>query len=324
MKYIDLDNIAAKITYIDLIKKYYPNAFDQIGKPSQLNLSRREFFYWTNKEVITVQKPEKGQSPWSRLNLFEIIWIRIVKELRVFNIPFSSIVKLKKSLFENNFFQIKENKGYFIKELSKHQLSKHEQNYINQLIEVLIKENNNLSIEFNWLLSVMGSIIAEIFFYGSNINLIIYKHEIEFSFTIEGFKNQELLHKELEEVKKRTHLILNLKEIVADYLIQSDLETINEKFGFITEEEKELIKVIRDKQVKEIHIKKDDNEVLTYTATSKIEIRDEQVLMIKKLLRMNEFDDVRVVLRNEKHLYIENKKKVKIRPVDTAQMKNKN
>jgi hypothetical protein len=39
---------------------------------------------------------------------------------------------------------------------------------------------------------------------------------------------------------------------------------------------------------------------------------------------MNEFDDVRVVLRNDKHLYIENKKKIKIRPDKTAQKKNKN
>jgi len=39
---------------------------------------------------------------------------------------------------------------------------------------------------------------------------------------------------------------------------------------------------------------------------------------------MNEYDEVRVVFRNDKQLYIENKKKLKIRPVDTAQKKNKN
>ena len=39
---------------------------------------------------------------------------------------------------------------------------------------------------------------------------------------------------------------------------------------------------------------------------------------------MNEFDDVRVVLRNDKHLFIENKKKIKIRPDNTAQKNNNN
>ena len=105
---------------------------------------------------------------------------------------------------------------------------------------------------------------------------------------------------------------MNLRNLVAEYLVSPELEQLNEEFGFVTEDEKQLIKVIRDKQVKEIHIKKDDNEVLTYIATSKREIKDEQVAAIKRMLRMNEFDDVRVVLRNDKHLYIENKKKVKL------------
>lgn len=35
--------------------------------------------------------------------------------------------------------------------------------------------------------------------------------------------------------------------------------------------------------------------------------------MIKRLLRMNEFNDVRVVLRNDKHIYLEDKKKTMTR-----------
>jgi hypothetical protein len=322
MNKLKLDRIAAIITYIDLIKKHYPNAFEYLGKPSQLDLTRREFFYWTEKGVINIQKPEKGQSPWNRLNLFEIIWIRIVKELRVFNIPFSSIVELKKYLLGFVFAQLKDEKEKLISDCKKKYSDENLINYINQFIDLSSEENHNLPKEFNWILSMLGIVIAEIFFHGCNINLIIYKRENEFVFTIKGFKNQELHQKELEALNKSTHLVLNLKSIVSEYLMIPELEILNEKFGFITDEEKELIKVIRNKQVKEINIKKDENEVLTYTATSKKEI-DEQVLLIKKLLRMNEYDEVRVVFRNDKHLYIENKKKVKIRPVDTAQKKNK-
>ena len=41
--------------------------------------------------------------------------------------------------------------------------------------------------------------------------------------------------------------------------------------------------------------------------------------MIKRLLRMNEFNDVRVVLRNDKHIYLENKTRKKLWPDNTAQ-----
>lgn len=44
----------------------------------------------------------------------------------------------------------------------------------------------------------------------------------------------------------------------------------------------------------------------------KSELKDEDVYKIKRLLRMNEFDDVRVVLRNDKHIYLENKTRKKL------------
>lgn len=309
---------------VELIEEYYPMVFEPIGKPSQLDLSAREFFYWTDKGVIDLEKAEEGQSPWSRLNLFEILWIRIVKELRSFNIPFAPIVLLKNDFFGSILKELRDDPEFILSEIKKQHKDPAVIKFITKLMGANEIENDDTPKEIKILFSFIAFIVAEIFFQKSNISLIVYKDKSEFCFTFEGFRNQHLIQKELDDIKGRTHLTLNLRNIVAEYLMEPELEQLNEEFGFVTEEEKELIKVIRDKQVKEIHIKKDDNEVLTYTATSKKEIRDDQVLMIKKLLRMNEFDDVRVVLRNDKHLYIENKKKVKIRPDKTAQKKNKN
>jgi hypothetical protein len=308
----------------DLIEEFYPKVFEPIGKPSQLDLTAREFFYWTDKGVIDLEKSEEGQSPWSRLNLFEILWIRIVKELRAFNIPFAPIVVLKNELFGSILTELKENQEFILPEINKHYKDPAVVKFITKLIDADEIEAEDTPKEIKLLFSLIAFIVSEIFFYRSNISLIVYKSKNDFCFTVEGFKNQHLIQRELDEVKTRTHLTLNLRSIVAEYLMEPELEQLNEEFGFVTEDEKELIKVIRDKQVKEIHIKKDDNEVLTYIATSKREIKDDQVAAIKRLLRMNEFEDVRVVLRNDKHLYIENKKKVKIRPDKTAQKKNKN
>lgn len=60
--------------------------------------------------------------------------------------------------------------------------------------------------------------------------------------------------------------------MIGSYLVEEKNERINKDFGFIFPRELEIIKAIRDKEVKEIHIKKDDNEILTYIATSKREI----------------------------------------------------
>jgi hypothetical protein len=305
----------------ELIEEYYPRIFEPLGKPSQLKLTHREFFYWTDKGVIDITKSDDGQSPWSRLNLIEVLWIRIVKELREFNLPFASIVKLKREMFGSILQLMRNDKEAtldFVKDSSDNPSVL---NFYNLLLKSSQFEANALEKLNKHIDCLLTALVAQILLFKRDVQLVIYRDSGDFQFMFDGFKDQERVQNEIDQAKSGTHLIINLRKIVAEYLVEPGLEQLNEEFGFVTEDEKALIKVIRDKKVKEIHIKKDDNEVLTYTATSKKEIRDDQVQVIKKLLRMNEFDDVRVVLRNDKHIYIENKKKVKIRPVDTVQKK---
>jgi hypothetical protein len=307
-----------------LVEEYYPRLLEPIGKPTQLGLTPREFFYWTDKGVIDVPKSEDGQSPWSRLNLFEILWIRIVQDLRTFNIPFSAIVELKHDVFRNLLDLAGENSEMFYRQVEENFPDEMAKEFAKHLLQNSNSVYDELGVNNKLLFTYMGVIFTEILLHQKTISLIVFKNKDEFDFTFEGGLNQHEYQDEIDLAKSKTHLILNIRNIVAEYILEPKLESLNDEFGFISDEEKELIRVIRDKQVKEIHIKKDDNEVLTYIATSKREIKDDQVAAIKRLLRMNEFDDVRVVLRNDKHLYIENKKKIKIRPGKTAQKKNKN
>ena len=64
------------------LEEIYPRIMEPLAKPSELNFTAREFFYWCDKGIIDIQKSEEGQSPWSRLNLLDVIWIRIVKGIK--------------------------------------------------------------------------------------------------------------------------------------------------------------------------------------------------------------------------------------------------
>ena len=116
----------------------------------------------------------------------------------------------------------------------------------------------------------------------------------------------------MDAVKDQTHLSLCLNELIAEYLLDIKCERINKEFGLISEQEIEILAAIRNKEITEININKGHNEVLSFIVTKRSELKDDQVQTIKRLLRMNEFDDVRVVLRNDKHIYLENKTRKKI------------
>jgi hypothetical protein len=301
----------------------FPRLLEPLAKPSDLGFTRREFFYWTEKKVVDIPKEEEVQSGWSRLNLVEVVWIKLAQELRKFNFPFSFLVQLKELLF-TDILKIYLNDTNAVSKLM-HDSFKDKSTIDSFLF--LLEEERNAEPDRDPMRIVctpLGAMLGEILLSNKRITLLILPEGDQYKIAFEGYTLQNIDQKEIGEIKSKNHVTIFLNELISGYLLDKNYEKINEEFGFISVEEKELIKVIRDKQVKEIHIKKDYNEVLTYTATSKNEIKDDKVQMIKKLLRMNEFDDVRVVLRNEKHLYIENKKKVKIRPVDTAEKNNKN
>ncbi len=294
------------------LEELYPRIMEPLAKPSELNFTAREFFYWCDKGIVDIQKSEEGQSPWSRLNLLDVIWIRIVKELRRFNFPFRSIVKIKEDLFQNIFLKIIDLADLEIKSI----LDKIKEDDLKKLLEQIIKEAKknpeNIKKQLGPITSPIFGLLADILIFNRKINIHICKIGEDFPIVFEGYSLQSTSQETLDAVKDQTHLSLCMNELIAEYLLDIKCERINKEFGFISEQEIEILAAIRNKEITEITINKGHNEVLSFIVTKRSELKDDQVQTIKRLLRMNEFDDVRVVLRNDKHIYLENKTRKKI------------
>lgn len=296
---------------IDGILTNYPKIIEPLAKPSDLGFSRREFFYWTEKCVVDIPKADEGQSGWSRLNLLEVIWIKIAQELRLFNFPFAFLVELKQILFKD---QLQE---YLNKTDSlRNQLEKvfPDKSFVNSYLALLEEERNSEPDHdpMKMVCTPLGAMLAEILLLNKKIAMHIYISSEQFMVAFEGYSLQVVDQAELDKVKNKTHLSLFLNDLIGEYLFDEKYKKINIDFGVISEKEMEIIKAIRDKEVTEIIIKKGHNKPLIFTCTKKSELKDEDVAKIKRLLRMNEFDDVRVVLRNDKHIYLENKTRKKL------------
>ena len=139
-----------------------------------------------------------------------------------------------------------------------------------------------------------------------------------------GSKFNIRTEEEMNFVKENTHLYINLNTIVSDFFELDKNEPLNRAFGIISSTEDEILTALRDHKVEEILIKKSHNQTITYTLTQKQELRNEEVVAIKKLLRMNEYKEVTVVLRNDKHIYLENKIKKTIKTHGNGSQQNNN
>lgn len=296
---------------IEGILTSYPKIIEPFAKPSDLGFTRREFFYWTEKGVVDITKADEGQSGWSRLNLLEVIWIKIAQELRLFNFPFVFLVQLKETLFKDMVKEYLNNTDALINQLEKVFPDK---SFINSYLALLEEERNSEHDHdpMKLICTPLGTMLAEILLYNRKISMHLYISKEQYTVAFEGYSLQELDQAELEKIYNKTHLSLCLNDLIAEYLIEEKNEKINIDFGIISEKELEIIKAIRNKDVREINIKKDEHQTITFSATSRSELKADDVNLIKRILRMNEFDDVRVVLRNNKHIYLENKTRKKL------------
>lgn len=169
-----------------------------------------------------------------------------------------------------------------------------------------------LGEEFKIIKTILSLLVSEILLNNSKTTLHIYKNKNKFDLVFEGSRMSNYTKEDINYLKSRTRISINLNELIAEYLTNDKFESINKEFGLISAEELQILDAVRKKEVSEIVIKKDQNEDLTFTTTVRSKLTDEKVQTLKRILRMNEFDDVRVVLRNDKDIYLENKTKKKL------------
>jgi hypothetical protein len=297
---------------VSSIDTFYPRMMEPLAKPSELELSPREFFYWCDKGIIDMPKAEKGQSPWSRLNLLDVFWIRIVKELRKFNLSFSAIVEIKKDLFQSQLDSLLEMDSTMTANTLASYKNDDLTNAVQGLINLSPEELEEIKKLYNHLFFPITALLSDILLFNRNIHIHICKSNDKYVIVFEGHSAENITPENMVQVNKQSHLTICLTELIAEFLLDKACEKMNIEFGLISAEETTILNAIRNKEITEIHIKKDQSEQMTMTTIKQGKMTDEDVTALKRLLRMNEYNEVRVVLRNNKHIYLENKTKQKL------------
>ena len=303
---------------IEDIVAFYPNITKRVARPSSLGISTRNFFHWSQKDLIDntlLDETEKGN--WRKLTLSEVLWLKIVEVLRDFGFPIKEIQTIRKSLHKNLFDLASEYADDVFKLLDESLENEALKKVLQEFILFAKKSPELMSEQYKILSTVIGTMISEILLHRSNIKLIIYKEKGQFWIAMEGYTTRSYSQNTIDRAKKLPHISISINDLIAEFVENDKDETCIAEFGLIRPEEKEIIDALRDGKVREIVIKKDNDDNLTITCTETSKIIDD-VKLIKRLFGMNQYSEVRVVLRNEKELYVESKTKIKIRTPKTA------
>jgi len=272
MKYPEIDKY-----YADPSPENRDKLLDILGqehfKISDLGVTSRVFSNWKIKNII----PKVDERQWVRLNLFEYFWIQIIKDLRALGLPLKLIAQVKDQLF----FRLTLREVYFDEKgdfrddvlrqsagiISEQEYEQFKSDMINN------RDDENVSSFLNASIPLFYGIVISVLLDHADIKLTI-NQDGEIDFIKEDHK---MINEVNKAIKTGPLVILSLKRYV--YMLMSEPTQVStaQQLGLLNEVESEVIKAMRENNLKELVINfdpKGNHKDLTYTWEKSIKQED--------------------------------------------------
>ena len=180
-----------------------------------------------------------------------------------------------------------------------------------KLIESLEEEVNNFPEEFEIHHTIIGSMVCRLFFVNEKSSIVIAKDRSDFKVTFltsATFDETRNLNDPLLEL---THLEIPIRVFFEEFLEDSKSEKFIESFELLNLREKKVIEAIRKKDFKEITIRMNQSDKNMIIEVEKDgDLLEQKAREVRRILGLNEYEEVTIKYRNDKHLYFKNKTRI--------------
>ena len=275
---------------------------------SDLGVTARDATYWSKKEILPEVKG--GNTTRRKYTLKQALWIKLIQQLRSFDISLNQIKKIKDHLLTSD---------VNIKELM-------ENEQVNIILERLVDKDGQLE-EYKKLMKD-PSFLKEL--EGQNLDVfemmvlytIIFRRDVSYIVTVDGyglpyvFDKHEIMKKnfpEFELLMKSPHIVLSLSQAYSQ-LIQdwSEKKWFNE-VSIVSKDEKKILGLMRDKTTKELRIMKNKDEI-----DRVILIKDKSINAIEEFANhivRNGYQTITISTRQGKPVHFKNEVSIKLKNI---------
>ena len=275
---------------------------------NDLGVTARDATYWSKKEILPEIKG--GNTTRRKYTLKQALWIKLIQQLRSFDISLNQIKKIKDHLLTSD-VNIKE-------------LIQTEQ--MNLILERLAEKDGKLE-EYKELmkdpsfLKEMESEQLDVFEM-MVLYTIIFRRDVSYIVTVDGyclpyvFDKHEMMKKnfpEFELLMKSPHIVLSLSQAYSQ-LIQdwSEKKWFNE-VSIVSKDEKKILGLMRDKTTKELRIMKNKDEI-----DRVILIKDKSINAIEEFANhivRNGYQTITISTRQGKPVHFKNEVSIKLKNI---------
>jgi DNA-binding transcriptional MerR regulator len=293
------------------IEKYYPRVLESMIPASASGVKSRTYDHWIKFGLLDKHENIDGSRTWIRLNLFDFVWVKIIQGLRDFGVPLTTIKELRALLYKNIYEDLKADpEGYFkfLKENSSLQQSEIEDQI--EKIKLILPDINEIPEDQKVLATPLGIMVCRILLLNEDASVVVYYNEGKLKFGNFSYSTIHEFSKHTLEMLSKRHVQIPIKEIIEEFLQEPKNENNVAFFGLIDADEKKVLDAIRKKNFKEIIVKFTNKNDFIIEVTNEGDILNEKAKEVRRILGLNEYSEVTIKYRNDKHLYFKNKKRI--------------
>ena len=277
---------------------------ERVFLKTQIDVVYTDFVNWERNNLLFIDSDvEKGK--WKKLNYFEYVWVKLVEQLRSYGFTYKAILTLKEEMFQNmndkDFFDsMKKNSAYFIK------------NSGDQLTD---EHFDNKPLEGAYF-PVFYAVLLNAIVNGDKMSILVSQDDPSDLHVHSSTLLKDYAHfgaeDDVSDILSKTHVSISLSDIIAKFLVEGEGAFQQRRTTILSEEEHNLLKVIRNKpeSLKSIKIKYQNQkaDLIEVSSLKKVELESRLMDHIQKGAYLN----IEIVTDQSGIIRFENTKKIKL------------
>jgi DNA-binding transcriptional MerR regulator len=281
--------LMSDMNYFDALNYIRERSFSR----KDLGISYRELNHWST-EGLLYEDNEKGR--WRKFNVLEIIWIELIKELRLYNIAIPVIIIIKKAIDRTSVESMaKQIPVAEFESIIKEMFSEEEYLIIiNSDIHKQLLENQIFPLIDNAPKNVFEIIVLEAFFLKFQYRFIC-NYDGESTFSNELYDFEMFDQPEYKLRFDRSNISISINQLIAKIFQNYTNTELKVKWKLINDDENKVLELIRsDKKLKSITIrfnKESKIDLLEYKHELKVSLEH----YVKNLVLKGGFEEIKIV-----------------------------
>lgn len=306
--------------------EYFPRLIERTIPISVLQIPPRVFLNWKNEGIIDlpinhsneINEKRKTNRKWAYLNMFDALWLLIVKELRAFNIDLKTIRQLKDFLFdidelidELSIIDIDELRLFFINQLPEELVDTINPEYITK--EIILEYFKTIDEDYKCFYTQLGTIMTSVLIFKQSPSIQICRlpqnDQLKFKvfmqeLVLSNFDTKVVFDDILIRLSTDFFISIPIKPLVEAIFEDEVFEKHNINYNFFNEKEQKVLELLRNDNYKEINIKKGSDGLIHLESKSQLEYKNEKAKEIRKVMGLKDYDRIELIQRNDKHIII--------------------